>query len=91
MLEQIKQRIRIFCLTCGKAFAALVWLLCMTALSYYTYTIYHTTETFTVATLYLGMSVIGVACFGCLICDWFHRGRDKRSNSGLDTTDLLPV
>ena len=91
MLEQIKQRIRVFCLTCGRAFAALVWLLCMNALMFYTYTVYRDAETLTFATLYLILSVIGVACFGCLAYDWSRRGRAKRSNSGLETADLLPV
>ena len=91
MLEQIKQRIRIFCLTCGKALAALVWLLCLTALLFYTHTIYRDTETLTFAVFYLTMSVIGVVCFGYLVYEWYRRGRAKRSNSGLDASDLLPV
>lgn len=90
-MEQIKQRICVFCLTCGKAFAALAWILCMNALMFYTYTMYRNAETLTFAILYLILSVIGVACFGCLIYDWYRRGRDKRSNSGLDTEELLPV
>ena len=91
MLEQIKQRIRVFCLTCGRAFAAIVWLLCLTALMFYTYTIYHDTGTLTFAIMYLTMSVIGVACFGYLVYEWYRRGRAKRSNSGLEASDLLPV
>lgn len=91
MLEQIKQRIYVFCLTCGKALAALVWLLCMTALTWYTYTIYRDAESLTFVLLYLLMSVIGVGCFGYLVYEWHRRGRDKRSNSGLDTAELLPV
>ncbi len=106
MIGQLKQRIRVFCLTCGKALAALVWLLCMNALMFYTYMCYRDAETLTFAILYLGMSVVGVICFGCLIYDWYRRGKDKRSNSdmqfadlpvgrqcfsGMDDTDLLPV
>jgi hypothetical protein len=87
MLVQLKQRIRVFCLTCGSALAALIWLLCLTALLFYMYTIYHNTEMLTIVFVYMAMSVIGVICFGYLVCDWYSRGRDKRSNSDF----TLPV
>lgn len=83
MIEQIKQRIRIFCLTCG---SALIWLLCMIALLVYMYTIYHNSETLIIVSVYMMMTVVGMAWFGYLVYEWYRRGRDKRSNS--ESNDL---
>jgi hypothetical protein len=88
---EAKQRITVFCLTWGRRFAGLVYLVCLAALYSYIYMLYQSpTPMMTVLLVAYGVAAVGAtALFGFVWCDWQQQGRDKRSRS-IDEAETGP-
>jgi hypothetical protein len=89
----IKQRIAVFCLMWGRTLFALIYLILLSALYFYTYTLtqHHDPITTVAAALYGGGAIGGTILFVWSVCAWRRRGEEKRRASCDDAELRLPV